>query len=166
MIFQLVHFLWIPRLGPDSIEYVDPLLNTVSRVSAMKLLGGYDISVDYEVRDRSTEILLKLTDMSDDIKKRVGRKIILKATDKIEVDVAMATNQPNTRFYDAIIPALTTKVGRDQTPQLAARLLSSLAKVDENRKGIMYAERRILRAANVADAPISDILFNNVLKHV
>jgi len=166
LLCQLIHLLWIPRLGPDSLEYVDPVQNSVSRVSAMKLLGGYDIAVDYELRDRSMEILQKLTDLSDDLKRRAGRKIILSQAEAFDVNVAKTTSQPNTRLYDAILPALTTKVGRDATPHFAAKLLSNLASVEENHVGIMYGERKILKATTTSNVEISAILFNEVLKQI
>ncbi len=166
LIHQLVHLLWIPRLGPDSIEYVDPLMNSVSRVSGMKLLGGYDIAVDYEIRDRSVEILQKLTDMSDDLKRKVGVKYVLTQTDNFEINIVKKTKQLNTRLYDAILPALTTRVGRDHTPQFAVKLLSNLASVDENLMGIMYAERKLLRAMNVATPLVSSTILNKVLNRI
>ncbi len=163
---QLVHLLWIPRLGTDSLEYVDPIINSVSRVSAMKLLGGYDIQVDYEVRDRSVEILQKLTDFSDELKIRVGKKIVITPSDNYNVDKATVFNQPCTRLYDAILPALTTKVGRDHTAQFAAKFLANLASVEENRPGILYAERKILKATTMVSPEIATILFNEVLEKV
>ena len=166
LIGQLIHLLWIPRLGPDSLEYMDPIINSVSRVSAMKLLGGYDIAVDYEVRDRSIEILQKLTDLSDDLKKRAGRKIVISHTESYSVDVAKVTNQPCTRLYDAVIPALTTNVGRDHTALFAARFLANLASVEENINGIQYAERKILKATTTTNSEISAILFNDVLAKI
>jgi len=73
--YQLTRLLWIPRLGPDSYEYVDPRMNMVTRVSALKLMGGYDSSVDYEVRDRALEVLVKLTSLDlDCLKRRVGMR--------------------------------------------------------------------------------------------
>ena len=166
LLSQLVHLLWIPRLGPDSLEYVDPIINSVSRVSAMKLLGGYDISVDYEVRDRSLEILQKLTEMSVDLKRRTGRKIVISQTECYNVDVAKPTNKLCTRLYDAILPALTTRVGREQSSQLAAKLLSNLASIEENLGGIKYAERKILKAASSTSPEIAKILFNEVLSKI
>jgi len=163
ILHQLVHLLWIPRLGPDSIEYVDPLRNAVSRVSGMKLLGGYDIAVDYEVRDRSVEILQKLTDMSDDLKRRVGRKFVVSQTDDFDVNVVRYAGQLNTRLYDAILPALTTKVGRDHTSQFAAKLLSNLSSVEDNLNGIRYIERKLLRAMDNVTPVISHIISNKIL---
>ena len=51
VLYRLVRLLWIPRLGPDSLEYVNPKMNVVTRVSALKLMRGYDSAVDYELRD-------------------------------------------------------------------------------------------------------------------
>ena len=163
ILHQLVHLLWIPRLGPDSIEYVDPLRNAVSRVSGMKLLGGYDIAVDYEVRDRSVEILQKLTDMSDDLKRRVGRKFVVSQTDDFDVNVVRDTGQLNTRLDDAILRALTMQVGRDHTSQFAAKLLSNLAAVEDNLNGIRYMERKLLLAMDNATPVISHIISNKIL---
>jgi len=161
---QLVHLLYLPRLGPDSLEYMDPIINSVSRVSAMKLLGGYDMSVDYEVRDRSVEILQKITSMSGALKIRAGRKIVISQTDSCTVDVAKTTNLPCTRLYDAIIPMLTTRAGREHTPLFAAKLLSQLASVEENRTGIMYSERRVVFALTSANKEVIQILVKDVLR--
>lgn len=165
MLFQLIHLLWIPRLGRDALEYVDPVYNSVPRVSNMKLLGGYDVSVDYEIRDRSIEILQKVTDSSDDLKRRFGRRMIASQSDKFELCSVKITDQLNTRLYDALIPALTSKVGREHTPNFAASLLANLASIDDNLPGLLYAERRILRAAASlsSESAVSKILFNDVL---
>lgn len=161
---QLIHLLWLPRLGPDSLEYIDPIINSVSRVSSMRLLGGYDMSVDYEVRDRSVELLQKITELSDDLKRRAGRKIVITQSDSFSVDVAKTTNVPSTRFYDAIVPMLTTKTGREHTPLFAAKLLAQLASVEENRKGIMYVERKIIHATTTAQKEVTQILVKDVLR--
>jgi hypothetical protein len=168
MLFQLIHLLWIPRLGRDALEYVDPVFNSVPRVSTMKLLGGYDVSVDYEIRDRSIEILQKVTDLSDDLKRRFGRRMIVTPSDEFELCSVKITDQLNTRLYDSLIPALTSKVGRDHTPNFAAYLLANLASIDDNLSGLLYAERRILRAATSLspESAVSKILFNNVLGRI
>jgi hypothetical protein len=161
---QLIHLLWLPRLGPDSLEYIDPIINSVSRVSSMRLLGGYDMSVDYEVRDRSVELLQKIIELSDDLKRRAGRKIVITQSDTFSFDVAKTTNVPCTRFYDAIVPMLTTKTGREHTPLFAAKLLAQLASVEENRKGIMYVERKIIHAMTTAQKEVTQILVKDVLR--
>lgn len=160
---QLIYLLWIPRLGVDSLEYMDPIINSVSRVSAMKLLAGYDMSVDYEVRDRSIEILQKITSMSDDLKRRAACKIIITQSEDFTVDEAKTTNQPNTKLYDAIFPMLTTRAGREHTPLFAAKLLAQLASVEENRRGIQYCERKVVNALASANKEVVQILVNDVL---
>jgi hypothetical protein len=161
---QLINLLYLPRLGPDSLEYVAPIINSVSRVSAMKLLGGYDMSVDYEVRDRSVKILLKITSMSDNLKIRAGRKILITPSNSCTVDVSKTTDFPCTRLFDAIIPMLTTRSGREHTPLFAAKLLAQLACVEENRQGIMYSERRVINALSLANKEVTQILIKDVLK--
>ena len=164
MLAQLIHLLYLPRLGPDSLEYVDPIINSVSRVSAMKLLGGYDMSVDYEVRDRSIEILQKITSMSDDLKIRAGRKIVITPSDSCTIDISKTTNLLCTRLFDAIIPMLTTRSGREHTPLFAAKLLAQLASVEDNRKGIMYCERKVVHALTSANKEVTQVLINDVLR--
>jgi len=164
ILHQLVRLLFIPRLGRDSLEYIDPMINVVSRVSAMKLLGGYDSAVDYELRDRAIEILVRVTALNADLKRRVGRRVAIMQTDRFGLNKAITSDQPNVKLYDAVIPALTTKVGRDQTPLLAAKLLRSLAEVPENSSGILYAERKIIRAlSNIVDNQVANVLCIGVL---
>lgn len=169
VLYQLVRLLWKNRLGPDSLEYLDPVINMVTRVSAIKLVGTYDSTVDYELRDRAIEVLVKLTNLSPELKKRVGKKITSTPTNCYGVSVAKSTNQPNTKLYDAIIPALTSKVGRDSTPLVAAKLLQNLAAVPENRYGIMYLQRKIINTVTTdagKNPQIANILFNGVLNTI
>lgn len=172
ILYQLVRLSWKNRLGPDSLEYLDPIINMVNRVNPMKIVGSYDSLIDHEVRDRAIEILSKLTGLNDDLKVRVGKKIIAKQTDKYGIFVTTSMNQPNTKLYDAIIPALTTKVGRDQTPLFAAKLLQNLASSAQNRIGIMYLQRKISKALMTPFSSISsnetiqEILLNKVLDKV
>lgn len=134
VLYQVVRLLWKNWLGPDSLEYFDPMINSVTRVNTMKLLGGYNSVVDYDLRDCAIEFLLKLTSLSPELKQRVGKKIILTQTDNYGV-------KPNTKLYDALIPALTANAGRDQTPLLTGKLLENLASVPENCCGIMYLQK-------------------------
>ena len=171
VLYQVVRLLWKNRLGPDSLEYFDPMINSVTRVNMMKLLGGYNSVVDYDLRDRAIEFLLKLTSLSPELKQRVGKKIALTQTENYGVSVAKATNQPNTKLYDALIPALTANAGRDQTPLLTGKLLENLASVPENRCGIMYLQRKIIKTVSTtsvagASLQISNILFNGVLNKI
>jgi hypothetical protein len=167
MLYHLVRLLWIPRLGPDSLEYVDPTRNMVSRVTAMKLMGGYDANVDYELRDRSLEVLWKITNLSTEVTCRLGQKISLKLSQSFGVDESERhCHLPNTRLYDSLIPILTTQIGRDQTSLFAAKIVLNLAKAPGNEMGLRYASKRIVSAASLADEQISNILCNAVLKYV
>ena len=74
-----------------------------------------------------------------------------------------STVVPNARFYDAILPALTTKVGRDHTPQLAAKLLADMAAIPENRVGMLYIQRRVLVVVASCDSYVAHILMKGVL---
>lgn len=169
ILYHLVRLLWKNRLGPDSLEYLDPVINMVTRVCSMKLLAGYDTAIDHELRDRALEFLVKLTALSSELKLRVGKKILSTPTDDYGITVATPTNVPNTKLYDAIIPALTTKVGRDHTNLFAAKLLQNLAAMPENRCGILYLQRKIIKALTTVsfeNDQISDILLNEVLNKV
>jgi len=164
---------------------MNPMRNMVTRVSALKLMAGYDNTVDYELRDRSLELLVKLAALSSDLKRRIGQRMtVCQSSDCFGVDEAVidelvlegkegesssssssssSSTMPNTRFYDAILPALTTKVGRDHTPQLAAKLLADMATIPDNRVGIMYIQRKVLRAAASCDTYVAHILMKGVL---
>lgn len=49
---RLSDLLYVPRLGPDSLDYIDPVHNIVTRVTTLKLLMSYDATVDTDVRGR------------------------------------------------------------------------------------------------------------------
>ncbi len=169
ILYHLGRLLWKNRLGPDSLEYVDPIINMVTRVVTVKYLGGYDSNVDYELRDRAIEFLVKLTDLSPELKRRVGKKIVYTPTDDYGISIAIPTDVPNTKIYDALVPALTTKVGIIQTPLLAARLLQNLASLPENYCGVLYLQRKIIKTVTTVgfdNEQISDILFNQVLNKI
>ena len=137
---RLVDLLYIPRLGPDSLEYVDPVTNMVSRVATLKLANGYDASIDFEVRDRSVDILERLTSFSPDMKRRVG--------------------EHGPRLFDYLICMLSTDVGRSDARQLAGSVLANIAMVQENKQlGITYIEDKLLDLAS-KDANIANVVCN------
>lgn len=39
VLYRLMRLLWVPRLVPYSIEYFSPMMNMVTRVSTLKLMG-------------------------------------------------------------------------------------------------------------------------------
>lgn len=167
LLSRLVHFLWVPRLGPDSLDYMDPICNVVTRVSTLKLLTGYDATIDFELRDRSTEILVQLTNLSPDLKRRVGRRrcrsTITATTSAFDNVMVQTTKQHNARLYESLLSMIRTKVGRNDASTLACQLLANLVMVPENLAGIMYIERRLINVASY-DPNVANLLCNGVLK--
>ena len=171
---RLVDLLYVPRLGPDGLEYVNPVCNVVSRVSTLKLLMGYDASVDSELRDRSAELLLKLTGLGPDLRRRLGRRLpvvcefdwssssALSETPKAGRGIRQRNpGGPNTPLYDALAAMLTTQTGRGDARQLAARLLANLASTAENRDGLQYIESRAVEASSRCPH-VANIICNSV----
>ena len=144
---RLMDLLYIPRLGPDSLEYVDPVQNIVTRVTTLKLLMGYDATVDTDVRDRALDVLVPLLELdSPRLAKRLGTK---------------DNGSPQNRLYDAIFPILATKVGRNEAPLLASQLLRELAKAKENRVGCLYVQERIIALAS-KDPRVAHLAYNHL----
>lgn len=145
---RLLDLLYVPRLGPDSLDYIDPVHNIVTRVTTLKLLMGYDASVDNDVRDRALEVLVPLLELdSPNLARRLGT---LNEGNRI---------RPRLRLYDAILPILTTQVGRNEAPLLSAQLLRELAKAPENRMGSAYIQNR-LRALSSSNPRVAHLFFN------
>ena len=171
---RLVDLLSVPRLGPESFEYVDPVRNTVSRVSALKIRVGYDQVIDSEMRDRSIELLIKLTGLSPDLKRRLGRGRVRSAGarrgggtggDLSPATAAKQTQLINSRLYDALVAMLASRTGRHDAPHLAGRLLANLAVAPENRVGMMYVEGRVIDAAG-KEPGVANVVCNGVLNHI
>ena len=99
----------------------------------------------------------------------VGKKIISTPSKDYGINIATSTNVPNTKLYDAVIPAVTTKVGIAPTPLVAVKLLQNLASIPENIPGISYFQRKLIKVAtsvDVSNEQISHILFKDVLSKV
>jgi hypothetical protein len=142
---RLMDLLCIPRLGPDSLEYIDPVQNIVVRVTTLKLLMGYDATVDTDVRDRALDVLVPLLELdSPRLAQRLGTK---------------QDERPRNRLYDAIFPILGTQVGRNEAPLLASQLLRELSKAKENRIGCLYVQERII-ALGSKDPRIAHLALN------
>jgi len=144
---RLVDLMCVPRLGPDSIDYIDPITNIVTRVNTLKLTGGYDSMVDSDVRDRSLECIEKLSGLSTDMKKRLGEDELFPS------------------IYDHLVPILSTQVGRNDAPQLAGKVLVNLALVPENRQGMMYIQGRLLELAS-SSSSVGYFAYNNILNQL
>lgn len=173
LLSRLVDLLYVPRLGPDAVEYVDPVRNVVTRVSTLKLMMGYDASVDSELRDRSAELLVKLTGLGPDLRRRLGRRISPAPSVAGSVGAvgaaAVASGRrgyvPNARLYDALIAMLTTTAGRGDASQLAAKLLANLATAPENRDGMLYVEAKALQASS-RNPQVANVVCNGVFNHM
>ena len=138
MVDRLVDFLYVPRLGPDALEYNDPVKNIVTRVTAYKLLMGYDATVDTDIRDRTLDILVPLLELdSPRLAARLGCG-----------DPERRSGCPvRTRLWDSLIPILTSNVGRNEAPHLATQVFKELTKAPENKVAILYVKERLLKLA-------------------
>mmetsp|Transcript_484 Transcript_484/g.971 ORF Transcript_484/g.971 Transcript_484/m.971 type:complete len:628 (+) Transcript_484:31-1914(+) len=166
LLHRLTGMLFIPRLGPDSMDYVDPVGNVVSRVVALKLMMGYDATVDSDLRDRACELLVKLTDLSPSIKRRLGRAPAISGMAHRNYDVSKSdstlrkdgqlspsilksdesssSRRINIRLYDSLLSMISAGSGRGDSGTLASQLLANLAAVPENKAGILYVERKLI----------------------
>lgn len=146
LLTRLADFLYIPRLGSDALEYIDPTVTIVTRVNPLKLTVGYDGSIDTDIRDRALEVLVPLLELdSPGIAKRLGTK--------------SETGLPNNRVFDAIFPILSTQSGRNEAPLLATQLLRELSKAKENRLGFLYLQERIISLAS-KEPRVAHLAFN------
>jgi hypothetical protein len=148
LLTRLADFLYIPRLGSDALEYIDPTVTIVTRVNPLKLTVGYDGSIDTDVRDRTLEVLVPLLELdSPGIAKRLGTK--------------PGTGLPNNRVFDAIFPILSTESGRNDAPLLATQLLRELSKAKENKLGFLYLQERIIALAS-KEPRVAHLAFNHL----
>jgi hypothetical protein len=148
LLSRLVDCLYIPRLGPDAIDYVDPVHNVVTRVNPLKLLMGYEATVDTEVRDRVLDILVPLVELD------APRMAIRLGHDKGAIRV---------RLFDALVPAVTTTVGRNDASLLATQLLRELSKTDANRVAFQYIQSRLVTLAS-KDTRVAHLVWNHLYK--
>lgn len=165
---RLVDLLYIPRLGPDSLEYLDPVHNIVTRVTTLKLLMGYDATVDTDLRDRTLDVLVPLLELdSPHMAARLGMHRLL-GDDVAGSRDATTTNTNNSnlppmvvrsRLWDALVPILTTKVGRNEATVLASQLFRELAKADSNRPALQYVQGRLVELAS-RDNRVAHLVWN------
>lgn len=111
LVEKFASFLYVPRLGSDALDYVDPVRNIVTRVTTLKLLANYDSTVDTDVRDRTLDVLVPL----------------------LELDGRMVHRLPFS-CGDALIPILTSTAGRTEAPGLACQLLKEFSRVHSMNK--------------------------------
>jgi hypothetical protein len=148
MLKRLIDLLYVPRLGPDSLDYVDPVHNIVTRVTTLKLLVGYDATVDTDVRDRALDVLVPLLELdSPRMAARLGFDPV--------------TGRVRTRLLDALVPILTTAAGRNEASMLASQLFRELSKAEENKQGLQYVQERLVELAS-RDARVSQLVWNHL----
>ncbi len=187
VLHRLTEMLFMPRLGPDSMDYVDPVSNTVSRIVALKLMGGYDATIDSDMRDRACELLIKLTDFSSGIKRRLGmaRSISGMArrtytdpspTSLLETpmewthsilrsDEISSSRRMNVRLYDCLLSMVSSSSGKGDAGSLAIRLLANLALIPDNKIGLRYVERKLIYMA-AKDPNMAKIACNGIFNRV
>jgi len=140
---RLVDLLYIPRSGPDSLEYMDPVKNMITRIPTSKEKQGYDSTIDFELRDAAAELLDRITQLSPDLKRRVGMNYA-------------------PRVVDYLTLMLGTSAGRVDARQLAGGVLANIAMIQENKRlGIDYAEERLLNLA-ARDADVANVVCNSL----
>ncbi|KAL7516504.1 hypothetical protein ACHAWX_001514 [Stephanocyclus meneghinianus] len=183
LLHQLTEMLYFPRLGPDSMDYIDPVRNVVSRVIGLKFLG-YDASVDSDLRDRACELLVKLTELSPTTRRRLGmatsisgmaqrdytamssseRRVGISPT-ILKVDATSSPHRMNVRLYDSLLSMISTSSGRGDAGSLAAQLLSNLASLPENKAGILYVERKLI-SVSARDPHVANVACNSIFNRL
>lgn len=181
LLHQLTEMLYLHRLGPESLDYIDPINHSVTRVIPLKLTTGYDALIDADIRDRACELLVKLTELSPDVRRRLGMATSISNSAHNEKMVSdhvyegispiskpMATSSHrriNVRLYDSIISMISTSSGRADAGSLAAQLLANMATAPENKAGILYCERKLISISAV-NPSISAVVCNGILSRI
>jgi hypothetical protein len=144
---RLIDLLYVPRLGSDALEYVDPAHHIVTRVTTLFLLRGYDHTVDTDARDRVLEVLVPLQELdSPRIAARLGRD---------------SSGALRTRLFDALVPCLTTQAGRNEASVLASQMFRELNKAGGNKAGFLYVQDRLVELAS-RDPRVSQLVWNHL----
>jgi hypothetical protein len=147
MVQRLTDLLYVPRLGSDSLDYVNPVHRQVTRLTPLRLLAGYDASIDADVRDRALDVLVPLMELdSPRMAARLG------------VD---SDGHPRLRLFDSILPILTTAVGRNEAQMMASQMLRELSKASENNVAFLYVQERLIELAS-KDARVSHLVWNHL----
>ena len=144
VLVRLVDLLWIPRGGPDALDYLNPLTNVVSRVSTLKLMMGYDATIDSEVRDRALDFLVMLAGLDE----KVPQKLV----------------KTGTQLFDALLPILKSKTGRNDAPALAVSLLKIMARFQDTNDGFLYVQERILTLAST-DNQVAELALGHLYRN-
>jgi len=147
LVQRWITLLYVPRLGPDSLEYMDPLHHVVSRVSTLKLMVGYDATVDPDVRDRALDVLA-----------------LYAAEYMNDVDKWLHKTQGLMPLCHRILPILTTKVGRNDASALAIQLLQHLAPQQDPKfqEGFLAMQDSLVFMSSRGDASAVAKLLNDL----
>lgn len=184
LLHQLTEMLYLQGRGPESLDYIDPVKNNVNRVVAVKLTVGYDASVDTDLMDRACELLVKLTEVSPNIRKRLGMATSISRMAQrdhtatslsgasrrispsiLQTDASSSTRRMNIRLYDCLLSMISTSTGRGDAGLLAAQLLSNMATVPENKAGILYVERKLI-TMSASNPEVSNVACNGIFNRI
>ena len=169
---RLVDLLYVPRLGPDSLEYLDPVHNIVTRVTTLKLLMGYDATVDTDLRDRTLDVLVPLLELdSPRMASRLGMHEpaedgAIMSTVPTDDTRGGSNSVPivRARLWDSLVPILTSTAGRSDANMLASQLFRELAKADSNQPGLLYVQSRLIEFAS-RDNRVAHLVWNYLYPH-
>jgi hypothetical protein len=160
LVERLVDCLYIPRLGPDALEYLDPIHNVVTRVTTLKLLAGYDNSLDTDVRDRVLEVWVPLLELdSPALARRVGTQPAYSSSSLRNTTVPRRV--PRLRLWEALVPIVTTTSGRNDASTLAMHMIRELIRAPENQTGFSTIQGRLIAMAS-QDQRVAHWLWNHV----
>jgi hypothetical protein len=117
------------------------------RVPTYKIPIGYNATVDVDARDRALDVLVTLMELdSPRMAARLGRE----------------ASGIRTLLYDALIPILTTTIGRNEASALASQLFRELSKAkDANKVGLQYVRSRLIELAG-RDARVSQLVWKHL----
>ena len=172
---QLTEMLYLQRLGPESLDYIDPINHPVVRVIPLKLTSGYDAFIDADIRDRACELLVKLTELSPGVRRRLGMAVAIRgmshqepiqsSSSKAQPGTNSSSHRINVRLFDSIISMISTSSGRSDAGSLASQLLANMATVPENRAGILYCERKLI-SVSAMSSDVANVACNSIFSRI
>lgn len=118
----------------------------VTRITPLKLRMGYDTVVDTDIRDRVLDVLAPLLELD---------------APRLAARLGQENGTPNVQLYDALVPILTTNVGRNDATLLASQVFRELAQAPENEVGLQFVQAKLVGlAAN--DPRVSRLVWNDL----
>jgi len=128
----------------------------VTRVNTLRLLLGYDATVDTDARDRALDVLVPLLEL--DTPRMAGRL----GRESQKPGKRSSPAPVRTRLYDALVPILTSSAGRTEANAVAAQLFRELAQAEEeNRAGLEYVQTRLVELGS-RDPRVSQLVWNDL----